>query len=568
MALKCGAKSGSNQEVNDPPSSVLELLMAQDNFGESPTDEGETDFGVELDEFTKSLDEYIGNSDTKTCEVPESEVGNKTHNGAGDDENENGEEDKVGDDQTEIYGCTDPQSLNYNPKATQDDGTCQYDVDVDATEPWPDSTIPSTFDAYRAKGTKKISNKKDGSYKCTSWSEGWAMDLPFKTVPNDGSNGEMKWKWAISKYNKRHYYPEPRPFGIVKRNLRTQFDGPGVTSDIMSDECSAKFGLNLSTSSGRKGQASLNLSKHIAIHWTAGWRYHNHKVRLPYGSVHDHLTRNYPDIKQPWSNFGYNVMIQHDGLISQMQPDFARTIGVGNSSNHDNNTSMNWNMIGGVDYYYTERPTKSDTSGTGWKANGSKRKSKQNHNVYATEWQTPTKAQMEALMNMMDLYIIRYEDIKVFGHHNVSSKACPGFNVGLFLELIGGGYENHVLRDGSGEIYYRTSSLRNGYNKRDEDDEYYHRARDYAAMFKGRKAPKYGDTQSPTAAANTGANGTTSGAAGTKSWEDMDCSEFSTWYKGFQPYPKAAQQYYTSLSLSDPDRASDFIDKVTQCVTD
>ena len=87
-------------------------------------------------------------------------------------------------------------------------------------------------------------------------------------------------------------------------------------------------------------------------------------------------------------------------------------------------------------------------------------------------------------------------------------------------------------------------------------------------MFKGRKAPKYGDTQSPTAAANTGANGTTSGAAGTKSWEDMDCSEFSTWYKGFQPYPKAAQQYYTSLSLSDPDRASDFIDKVTQCVTD
>lgn len=34
-------------------------------------------------------------------------------------------------DLTEIYGCTDPEALNYNPDATIDNGTCQYNNEVD-----------------------------------------------------------------------------------------------------------------------------------------------------------------------------------------------------------------------------------------------------------------------------------------------------------------------------------------------------------------------------------------------------------------------------------------------------
>jgi hypothetical protein len=32
-----------------------------------------------------------------------------------------------GDFRTEIFGCTDPDAINYNPNATIDDGSCEYD---------------------------------------------------------------------------------------------------------------------------------------------------------------------------------------------------------------------------------------------------------------------------------------------------------------------------------------------------------------------------------------------------------------------------------------------------------
>lgn len=30
------------------------------------------------------------------------------------------------DNQNDIYGCTDPEAINYNPNATVDDGSCEY----------------------------------------------------------------------------------------------------------------------------------------------------------------------------------------------------------------------------------------------------------------------------------------------------------------------------------------------------------------------------------------------------------------------------------------------------------
>ena len=39
----------------------------------------------------------------------------------------------IGGDSTDVYGCTDPTALNYNPFATIDDGSCIYDTDSSLT---------------------------------------------------------------------------------------------------------------------------------------------------------------------------------------------------------------------------------------------------------------------------------------------------------------------------------------------------------------------------------------------------------------------------------------------------
>jgi hypothetical protein len=40
----------------------------------------------------------------------------------------------INSDDCEIYGCTDPDALNYNPDATADDGSCEYIEDCDANQ--------------------------------------------------------------------------------------------------------------------------------------------------------------------------------------------------------------------------------------------------------------------------------------------------------------------------------------------------------------------------------------------------------------------------------------------------
>ena len=44
---------------------------------------------------------------------------------------------------TDIYGCTDPNALNYNPNATIDDGSCIYDTSGFFTFP---ANFPMTFE--------------------------------------------------------------------------------------------------------------------------------------------------------------------------------------------------------------------------------------------------------------------------------------------------------------------------------------------------------------------------------------------------------------------------------------
>ncbi|HKK39076.1 MAG TPA: T9SS type A sorting domain-containing protein, partial [Cryomorphaceae bacterium] len=50
------------------------------------------------------------------------------------------------EEQNEIYGCTDPEALNYNPEATVDDGSCSYDFECGISfDVIADSTGENTF---------------------------------------------------------------------------------------------------------------------------------------------------------------------------------------------------------------------------------------------------------------------------------------------------------------------------------------------------------------------------------------------------------------------------------------
>ena len=195
----------------------------------------------------------------------------------------------------------------------------------------------------------------------------------------------------------------------------------------------------------------------MGVHWTAGWRYHKSgagtdhhgspyvkdpRIRWPMGSTWSHFTDYHPGDQgsskkgsfRPWSNVGYNWMITHDGNLCNLSPDRKNAVGIGSKKPINNSTSMNWNMMGGVDYWYSKRPIKSATSKHGWSHEGTKQRSKQNHLVHAYEYQCPTRAQMNSFMNLVDLYIMRYDGIKFTGHHNTSGKACPGFNLELFFQ--------------------------------------------------------------------------------------------------------------------------------------
>jgi len=79
-----------------------------------------------------------------------------------------------------VYGCTDPTALNYNPAATDNDGSCQY--------PPPPFVLPETFHGFNGARSMRSAFKANGKY----WYE---VDLglwksqggPFQVFRNGGT---------------------------------------------------------------------------------------------------------------------------------------------------------------------------------------------------------------------------------------------------------------------------------------------------------------------------------------------------------------------------------------------
>ena len=99
------------------------------------------------------------------------------------------------DDITILYGCTDEDALNFNPDATEDDGSCEYSIDCEATE-----LIISMNDSYGDGWNGNLLTIGDESYTLESGSEGTVticLEDGTYFVSNGGGSWESEVSWSI-----------------------------------------------------------------------------------------------------------------------------------------------------------------------------------------------------------------------------------------------------------------------------------------------------------------------------------------------------------------------------------
>jgi len=99
------------------------------------------------------------------------------------------------DDITILYGCTNEDALNFNPDATEDDGSCEYSIDCEATE-----LIISMNDSYGDGWNGNLLTIGDESYTLESGSEGTVticLEDGTYFVSNGGGSWESEVSWSI-----------------------------------------------------------------------------------------------------------------------------------------------------------------------------------------------------------------------------------------------------------------------------------------------------------------------------------------------------------------------------------
>lgn len=95
-----------------------------------------------------------------------------------------------------------------------------------------------------------------------------------------------------------------------------------------------------------------------------------------------------------WKGIGYHYVITLDGKIERGRPDAE----VGAHASGHNKYSIGVVYVGGVDKYMKAKDTR-------------------------------TQAQKEAMWELLRQLLIKYPNARIIGHNEVSSKACPCFDV-------------------------------------------------------------------------------------------------------------------------------------------
>ena len=601
MGVSCGtSNTGSNE---DSGLSVLDLLLQQDNFGDFDSDGISDDFGVLYPEDAETgPDEYYPDGTCVKEISPNQYEGEKNNPEKGPDDNDdvNIIEPIIPTPPvpTPIKGCTNPKAENYDSKATEDDGSCI----IPTTPPIVTPPNLSKYAEFLTPRSKETANAEAGSHKGTQYfvptsykdfnnSNKGPMNgkyLPtyvgYYDSPGDGSEGYFKWIETFNLKETSFWIPAPRPFYIAtkywrnggyddraRQSAKTVGCGPQVVKDGMYTA----------------GKCSLDPME-ISVHTTGIGTWDS-------GDSGDPLRHSDPHMGKTWSAPSYHWMLRNDGWCSQILPDWRYGCGVGsdkdkNSPNYKNLTADKRNV--GITWMTYKQGTDAIDGGyprigvrkkvgkkwvfkgravtvAEFKAAGDFTTSNRYRNSY------PSDAQIINMGKLCAIYIKRYKNITIAGHHQYKSKSCPNFwvpswvaaggipgldqaGIDKFIKKGGTttktGYSGNVTTAEDGFCYYK------GLNKYGEDELMIYAAQKLAEIS---NPAGIGGGSVPFPNSNT-SNPNIPVPAG-KLVKDMDCNEFKVYYdanwKNISPGIRTGR-----MNAMSPEDQEDLIDKTRDCI--
>jgi hypothetical protein len=583
--VSCG---NSNTGSKDDDLSVLDLLLQQDNFGSDYDQDGiDDDFGGDYkytDSSSQPLETKYNNGECKLDVLSEEQIKEEINNFElkQDDNPEEPVQPPV------LRGCTDPKAENYDPNASQDDGSCVFlSQSQPNTTPIPDPLLPDPEPFLSKEDASKLITKRGyyypkshGDFVGGPWDstpkgpmnpkkfgEGGKYGfIPYHSVANDGGDGYFRYICMFNYTNAEWWIPRATPINVATKYWRN-----GGKDNINMQE---------STSTGsplgrvKDGMYTAGLCKSVEklwIHFTGcadsaakpgnyspgvGSDPILHMAGAPCKDTH----RTVKGVrKPPCSAFPYNWAIKYNGHVAQMAPDWRYMAHTGHANNK-RGVALSW-MCGATPSPHGKGADLPDNgiveTGTISDFNGHYRGF------------FPTAGQIISIGKLCAIYIKRYPNILIGGHNQASSKACPMFWVPEWMKAGGipgldqAGIDKHI----------------NPADKYDNDPRYAENsflgvaARELAKLSNpagvgGGSAPSpNSNSNSPVSADVDSFGNSVEGSPNFKDFNDMDCNEFKTFYYNIRNNgPRSPKDNLIAFSSGlDIEGRSDFDDKTFNC---
>ena len=590
--VSCGTNSTGSE---DKELSVLDLLLRQDNFGDADSDGISDDFGTEYNvpDYQQPIHSHGPNGECIKDVDPE-QIENEENSAL--DETEPDDDNVTPDPPIPVVnGCTNPQAENYNPNATEDDGSCI----IPTTPPDDPPTADPDLSAYaefltvvtkaeaeaqathgyfypksykdQQGGVEKTNGKTDeygryikgvGKINCKYMGE----RTPYYSSPGDGSDGYFKWIELYNYKDTSFWFPEPRPFYMATKYWRNG------GYENRSRQIGHSVGCNQQVvKDGMYTAGKCPDVEEIVIHTTGiqNCKTQRDPLRHSAGAMCNDPYQPYKkNSKGKWIGTGASTMPYHwqfrkDGWCAQMMPDWRYGAGVGGrSSNGSDNrnigiTWMTYNDPVGTGGYPTtgnRAMTISELGGFNGKYRGC----------------FPSNAQIINMAKLIAIYIKRYPNINITGHHQYKSKHCPNFWIPAWIAAGGipglnqAGIDKLIKEGGEGE----NGDKYKGYG--------YYSSCSYGEAelltFAGEELAKIsnpagiggGSIPVPSSNNSNTSNPNIPQPLG-KRWQDMDCAEFTVYHndnwKNISPSIRTGRMN----SMSDEDR-EDLMDRTRECI--